>query len=152
MRLSQDDHCLFDSISSEPLWLHENNTSETRLLNLHVCSHCLPSLGIFHSIDKNGTNLEYAFSWLPIYIIAGQFCCASDISVQLDAITFNLEFVPKLFMAHVYLWLAARASVLTGRLPIRNGFYSTNQFAKNCEFSFTHMLCNFAVSFSVQSK
>ena len=30
---------------------------------------------------------------------------------------------------------AARAALLTGRLPIRNGFYTTNAHARDCKYA-----------------
>ena len=49
------------------------------------------------------------------------------------------EFWSKLF--YFFVILTARAALLTGRLPIRNGFYTTNDHARNGQFTFMFMHC-----------
>ena len=36
--------------------------------------------------------------------------------------------------------LTARAALMSGRLPIRNGFYTTNGHARDCEFPFKRLV------------
>lgn len=41
----------------------------------------------------------------------------------------------------IWFVLTARAALLTGRLPIRNGFYTTNAHARNGQYTFVFMHC-----------
>lgn len=45
----------------------------------------------------------------------------------------------------VLLLITARAALLTGRLPIRNGFYTTNAHARNGQYSHVGYMCRLRV-------
>ena len=51
----------------------------------------------------------------------------------------TLDFNPMVFKSKIC--FTARASLLTGRLPIRNGFYSNNSFGTNGKISKNGRLC-----------
>ena len=52
----------------------------------------------------------------------------------------SLSFYPNT-LAFCVSVLTARAALMSGRLPIRNGFYSTNAHARNGEFPFKLWSC-----------